>query len=357
MRVLITIAEMRTGGAERVVVTLARGLAEAGVEVGVAAARGELDAELGDLPRFAFGEHGRSPLGLAAGAVAVARGTRALRADVVHAHNIRASAFAQAGARLARPAHPPPVLSTFHGVDPGEDARAARILARSAAISCVSGDLAARLAATGAALSPVHVVGNAVAPAPTLTAADLAAIDAELGLAGAPVVAAVCRLVPAKALHRLLEAMPAVRVAVPSARLVIVGDGPERAALEGLASRAGLDGAVVFTGLRRDARRILGRAQVLAVSSASEGQPLAALEALAAGVPVVSTPVSGMRDLLDGGAGIVVDGPEGLADGLIAVLRDPDGAQRMGAAGRAAAAEHHSAAAMLAAYRALYAGL
>ncbi len=357
MRVLIAIAELRTGGAERVVVTLAHGLTAAGATVGVAGARGELDPEFAPAERFAFTDRGRSPLGLAAGALAVARGVRALRADVVHAHNVRASAFAQAGARLGRPAHPPPVLSTFHGVDPDEDGRAARILARSAAITCVSGDLAARLRSTGAALPPLSVVPNAVSPAPEVTPAERAALAAELGLTGEPVIAAICRLVPAKALQRLLEALPRVREAVPGTRLVVVGDGPDRASLEALAAQLGLAGSVIFTGLRPDARRILALAQVLAVSSASEGQPLAVLEALAAGVPVVSTPVSGMRDLLGTGAGTVVDRPGDLAEALIAVLRDPEGRARMGTIGRALVAERHSAAAMVAAYRALYEGV
>ena len=351
--VLIAIAEMRTGGAERVVVTLARGLADGGTRVGVAAAHGELDPELGTAKRFAFTDRGRSPLGLAAGALAVARGVRALSRRR-RARPQRPRQRVRAGRGAARPARAPPSRPQHlprgrprrgrtGGADPRPFGRDHVRLGRPRRALALDGRRAfpaqrrrqRRGAGAGRDGRGARRIGRRARPR---------------GRPGHR------RRLPARARQGAAppaEALPRVRAAVPGTRLVVVGDGPERAELEALAERLGLGNGVIFTGMRTDARRILSLAQVLAVSSASEGQPLAALRRSPRG-PVVSTPVSGMRDLLAGGAGVVVDRADDLAAGLIAVLSNPAGAARMGATGRAVVAERHSAAAMLTAYGALY---
>ena len=90
-----------------------------------------------------------------------------------------------------------------------------------------------------------------------------------------------------------------------------------------------------------------------------ENSPLAVLEALAAGTPVVSTPVSGMRGLLGGGAGVVVDDftPEALAAAIRELLHDPARRAAMGAAGAALVRERYSLEAMVAAYEGRYVAL
>ena len=88
------------------------------------------------------------------------------------------------------------------------------------------------------------------------------------------------------------------------------------------------------------------------LTSDSEGLPIAALEALAAGMPVVSTPVAGMRELLGSGAGTVVADftPTAVASATLAALRDPQARARQGAAGRRLVEERHSMAAMVERY-------
>ncbi|OLE36374.1 MAG: hypothetical protein AUG48_07590 [Actinobacteria bacterium 13_1_20CM_3_68_9] len=134
-----------------------------------------------------------------------------------------------------------------------------------------------------------------------------------------------------------------------------MGDGPLRRRLESLAEGLALTGAVRFTGLRRDARPLIARSDVVAFSSDWEGLPMVALEALAAGVPVVSTEVEGMSELLGTGAGVVVPpDADALAREIVALIRAPDRRAQMGRTGRERIATEFSVERMVAAYQGLY---
>jgi glycosyltransferase involved in cell wall biosynthesis len=199
------------------------------------------------------------------------------------------------------------------------------------------------------------VIPNAVALARPDPGAR-AALDAELGLGDGPLVGIVGRLVAQKAHEQFLAAMADVVRAVPAAQALVVGDGPRRAELEALAAASGLGGHVTFTGARRDARALIERFDVLVFSSRWEGLSIAALEALAAGTPVVSTDVEGMRELLAGGAGSLVPlgSADALASAVVELLRSPELRAGMGAAGRELVARRYAPDAMRDAYLALY---
>jgi glycosyltransferase involved in cell wall biosynthesis len=344
--VLLGSPTLQFGGAERLVVDLAGGLARRGHDVTVAAPPGPLGAELKALgvPLVELPERGRSALGAAEWVLRLAVLIRQLRPDVVHAHNVKVAVALGAAARLARGPRRPPVVATFHGVARDEYAAAARLLRAADAVACVSDDLAHGLRDAGYPARRLTVVRNAVA-AP-------AAIEPKRG----PQLVAVGRLVEQKNHERLLEAMALLLQRRPDARLTIVGDGPLRASLEASAAARGLDGAVEFTGVRPDVRRIVAHAELLVFSSDWEGLPIAALEALAEGTPVVSTPVEGMRELLDGGAGVRVDefSPAALARAIHELLGAPERRTAMAAAGRALIAEQYAPEAMLDAYETLY---
>jgi glycosyltransferase involved in cell wall biosynthesis len=113
---------------------------------------------------------------------------------------------------------------------------------------------------------------------------------------------------------------------------------------------------VEFTGARPDARALIAGADVLVVASDAEGHSIVTLEALAAGVPVVATPVAGMRELLGGGAGRIVGefSAEALAAATLELLRDPAERERAGRIGTALVAERFSAEAMVTAYETHY---
>jgi glycosyltransferase involved in cell wall biosynthesis len=140
------------------------------------------------------------------------------------------------------------------------------------------------------------------------------------------------------------------------ARFLIAGEGPLRATLEARRDELGLGARVTFLGPRSDARELMARADLVVFSSDWEGLSIAALEALAAGTPVVTTPVEGMGLLL-GDAGVVAPdfSPGALGGCIEALLADPHRRAAMGEAGRALVAQRFSPAAMLDAYERLYA--
>lgn len=149
----------------------------------------------------------------------------------------------------------------------------------------------------------------------------------------APLVGCVARLVPVKGVQHLLEAVPLIRAAVPRATVVFVGDGPLRADLERRAASLGLDGAVSFLGLQRDVARIIALCDVVVLPSLNEGMGRVAVEAFAAGRPVIGSRVSGLQDMVaDGETGFLVPPAdvESLARAIIRCLMDPLLAEAMG---------------------------
>lgn len=357
MRILVAIAEMSAGGAERVVVELAGGLARAGDDVTVLAGAGAFDDALsktGAERRFVPGR-GRSPHRFASAAWRMRRALREVRPDVIHAHNVKATAWALTGRRLAA-AGDVPVVTTFHGVQRDEYRVAAGVLRRADAIACVSRDLLEGLAAAGVPRGRMDVIHNSVPEPEPLAAAARARLDAELGLGDAPVVALVGRLVPQKAPQRFLRAVATLGERRRDLRFLVVGDGPLRPELELLARELGLGARVVFTGVRDDARELIARSELVVFSSEWEGMPMVALESLAAGVPIVTTDVEGMRELLAGGGGVVVDhDSQAIASAAAELLDDDQRRRELGASGQETVRREFGVERMVERYRALYA--
>lgn len=177
---------------------------------------------------------------------------------------------------------------------------------------------------------------------------------AELGLRDdEPVIGHVGRLVPVKN-HRLLLAAYARLTATPS-RLLLVGDGPERPALEQEVARLGLSEQVTFLGIREDVADLLAAMDLFVLSSHSEGLPLAILEAMAAGLPVVATEAAG-QDVVTPATGRLVpnDDPARLAAAMAELIDDPARRARLGAAAAAEARRRYSLQVMADSYAALY---
>jgi glycosyltransferase involved in cell wall biosynthesis len=178
-----------------------------------------------------------------------------------------------------------------------------------------------------------------------------------LGVPGhGPVVGTVGRLDPVKDHATLLAAFRLVRETVPAARLVIVGDGEMRSALEALVELYGLGAHVTFLGERLDVATLLPRFDVFVLPSFNEGLSLALLEAMACARPVVSTDVGAAAGLVrDGAAGLLVPAkdPGALAAAVLRILRNPAEAARMGAAARRLVQERYDVGHTVAAYLAL----
>jgi glycosyltransferase involved in cell wall biosynthesis len=149
------------------------------------------------------------------------------------------------------------------------------------------------------------------------------------------VVLAVGRLVPIKRVDRLLRAFAAIAADVPTARLYLVGDGPEREALLAEASALGIADRLGHVGWTSDTATWYAASDVVALTSESEGTPLALIEAAAAGRSVVATDVGGVADVvIDGQTGFVVprNDEHALAMRLRELLLDEELRGRMGAA-------------------------
>jgi glycosyltransferase involved in cell wall biosynthesis len=172
-----------------------------------------------------------------------------------------------------------------------------------------------------------------------------------------PVVGTAARLVPIKGVLDLVRAFAVVRAEVADVRLEIAGSGPERPRLEHEIDVLRLAGAVKFLGWRPDLPQLLPSWDIFALASFDEGFGIAALEAMAAGLPVVATAVGGVPELVsDGNTGFLV--PRGdvaaLAARLRVLLLDPERRLAMGAAGRARARAEFSIERMVSAVAAVY---
>jgi glycosyltransferase involved in cell wall biosynthesis len=172
-----------------------------------------------------------------------------------------------------------------------------------------------------------------------------------------PVIGCITKMRPKKNLPGLVQAFAAVREAVPEAKLIIAGDGPERAALEATIVALDLTNSVHLLGLRHDTPELLNAFDVTALFSTTEASPLAVLEAAACGLPVVSTEVGEVLQMIDDGrTGFLV--PQGdsnaLADKLITLLKNPTLRAEMGTAARTLMVERFSIAASVRAREALF---
>ncbi len=192
----------------------------------------------------------------------------------------------------------------------------------------------------------VRVIDNAVAPSDTVDAREPAA----------PLVGLVGRVVPVKDVGTFLRACRLVADELPSARFVVIGplthDGEYVQRMRDLAET--LELPVEFTG-EADPAAWYPRLDALVLTSRSEAQPLVALEAMAAGVPVIATAVGGCPELL-AGCGVLtpVADPAATARGVLAVLESPALRLRLGGAGRARVAAAHAPARLSRAFSELY---
>jgi rhamnosyl/mannosyltransferase len=279
---------------------------------------------------------------------------RRVRPDVVHTHAAKPGVLGRVAARLAGV---PVVVHTFHGhilrgyYGPATTwllRRMERLLARlTDRIVAVSEEVKQDLVRCGVAPpEKIDVIPLGLDLGPFLAGdTHRGAFRRELGLDGAaPLVGIVGRVFPIKNHRLFLRAAARVAAGEPEARFVVVGDGILRGEMEALARDLGIGDRAVFTGWRRDLPRIYADLDLLVVSSDNEGTPVSAIEAMAAGCPVVATRVGGLPDLVqDGETGRLVPpgDPEALAAAILGLLRDRERARRMGEAGRERARERY----------------
>jgi glycosyltransferase involved in cell wall biosynthesis len=180
----------------------------------------------------------------------------------------------------------------------------------------------------------------------------------ELGVPeGAFVIGIVARLSPVKDHGTLLRAIASLRDRIPSLHCVLVGDGPERGAIEALATSLGIRDVVHLAGERTQPPNLHGLFDVSVLCSTTEAFPNSVLEAMAAARPVVATDVGGTPDAVhEGTTGLLVrpSDPSRLADAILRLYQEPALRAKLGNAACAAARAGYSAETVIRQVEALY---
>ena len=253
------------------------------------------------------------------------------KADLIHAHMFPSSIW---GALLSRTTGVP--LVTRDPTWSGERTRTRTYAYRywigptAKVVISPSALVAKSIEEEGVPPAKIRVIVNGV---PRDEALARTAARAELGLdPDAWVIGIIANLREEKAHEVLLQAFARLRGEGRSASLCLVGDGPRREALEAEARRLGVMEDVVWAGNRADARRLASAFDTAVICSNWEGLPLAALEVLAAGVPLVASRVGVLPSVVEGDAGLLFEAgdDEGLARELVRLMDDVDLARRVG---------------------------
>jgi glycosyltransferase involved in cell wall biosynthesis len=292
-------------------------------------------------------------------AVQIARLIKAHDISVVHCHHYTPYVYGLLAARLANVR----LVFTEHGKLSDHAPSPKRRLVNpflsmlGGRVCSVSADLKQHMVAEGFPARRIQVVYNGIDPGHRPTSSERLAAREALGVpSGAFVAGTVGRLDPVKNLRVMLQAHALLLEKHPDARAVIVGDGPERAALEAHAADLGIAGSVVFAGYRSDVRALMAAFDAYVNTSTYEGVSLTILEAMATSLPVVAVPVGGNPEVvIDHETGVLVPpSARAVADALSLLVLDPRRRRRMGDAGRWRVIRHFSIARMVGDYASAY---
>lgn len=348
LRIVHLLAPAEVGGLEQVVHSLAVGQVERGHQVSVIGFNYEGRTEHPLAQRLAAAGIDARIIPLSArGYLAEKRTIRsllkALRPDLVHSHGMRVDVMV-GGIPSATGI---PAVATVHGMTGGtwkmrlyERIHLASLRQRDAVIA-VSQPLVELLARQGVRRERVHFIANAWSATSEPLPREAARRELRLPFdRSARVVGFVGRLSHEKGADVLVEAMTALRDLPVHA--VFIGDGPERVALETLAASLDVASRVHFCGSVLGASRLMKAFDVFALTSRTEGTPIALLEAMAHGVPIVATRVGGVPDVVSSREALLVPSMHapGIAAAIRAIVDDPDaGARRVNAASARLTAE------------------
>jgi glycosyltransferase involved in cell wall biosynthesis len=287
---------------------------------------------------------------LAALIVRMAAELRRRRVQILHSYLFDANVVGPLAGRLAGV---PVVMISKRSLDRHTRAHrrlAARLANRLAWRVTVPADAVRRHvhATEGCPLDKIAVIANGI---------DLARVPVASPCDG-PVIGTVGRLESRKGHADLLDAVPLILNGTPGARFVVVGDGPEAATLARRARSLGIADRVEMRGMVLEGARLLSQMSLFVLPSHVEGMSNALLEAMAAGLPVVATDVGGNGEVVVAGqTGLLVPpgDREALAEAVLLLLKDPERARAMGAAGRVRVRQHFTVERMVDRLQSLYA--
>lgn len=352
--ILFAIETLSVGGAERVVINLANGLDRSrwAPHVVCLSTAGDLAQDLDDVPLHVLDKRPGLDFSIFG---KLRRLADEIRPVLINTHLWTANTWTRAalGRRL-------PIVVTEHNRDIWKDwyhrAIDRWLAKRTAALVAVSEDAAAFYRDTvGVPAGLIRVIRNGI-DVKRYAQGKGEAIRTELGIPDdAFLIGSVGRLVPQKNYGRLIDAFAILLKDHPRCRLILFGDGPERDLLHAKAVDNGSISRIVFAGTRGDIPDCLAALDLFILSSDREGHPLTALEAQAAGVPIVLTNVGGSGEAIarkgQDMAGILVHpDAQALAVAMVDLVGNKDKRRRMGALARVIAAEQFDTTHMLGAY-------
>lgn len=355
------IARLNMGGPALHVAYLSAGLRERGYGTTLVAgslARGEesmayVAQDLGvPIIRLNALKRDISPLRDAMSVIRLASLIRMQRPHILHTHTAKAGAIGRLAALLAGDARPPIIVHTYHGhvlrgyFDPLRAAafkQIERVLARvSTVLIAVSPQVRDDLVRLGVAPPEKFAVVRLGIGLDERIPAHSNGRAETRRLMGIPderfIVGWIGRMTGIKRTDDVLLAVRKLRERGVDACLCMVGDGPDRDHVEQKARELGIVRHTLFLGYQEDVAQYFAAFDAMVLPSANEGTPVTAIEALAAGRPVVATRVGGVPDVVrDGEDGFLVEPSDvdALADRLATLARDPGLRERMGATGRA----------------------
>ncbi|MEM9742743.1 MAG: glycosyltransferase [Pseudomonadota bacterium] len=358
INLLMLVLNLDVGGQERMLIELATGLQSTEYRPMICCleTRGELAsvAESNGIEVLALERRS----GRSLGAVRQLRKLlRSRKVGLLHSHNEPALLFGAAATAATRVKH----VHTKHGM--GSASSLAQLLVRAAlrtvdfAVS-VSDELAERLKGEGVAEHRIAAISNAINLTPFLAIhrEPLRSTGSGSRQSG-PVIGHVARLSEIKNQKLLLQVFSRFRKAVPTAKLVIVGDGPERSQLENIAHELQVADAVQFLGQRTDIPDLLESFDWFALTSRSEGTPISVIEAMAAGLPVTATDVGGLAALVkhdQTGLLASLDDSDTQLENWLRLAGDETARTRMGARARDFVTANYGLSKMVYAYASLY---
>jgi glycosyltransferase involved in cell wall biosynthesis len=360
VRILRVIARLNVGGPALHVAYLTAGLRSRGYDTTLVAgslARGEdsmaFVADARDVQVIRIDELGReiSPFRDLVATVRLARLIRRERPDILHTHTAKAGTVGRVAALLAGGRRPPIVVHTFHGhvlrgyfgpLRTWFFRQLERWLARhTTALIAVSPQVRDDLVALGVAPAERFVVVRlGVELGERVTGEQDGRTESRRYLGIGPerfAVGWIGRMTPVKRTDDVLVAFKQLRETGVDAVLCLVGDGPDRPQLEQRAHELGVIRDTLFLGYQEDVAPFYAAFDALILPSSNEGTPVSAIEALAAGRPVVATRVGGVPDVVqEGEDGFLVEpgATDDLAERLARLAREPELRERMGRAGR-----------------------
>jgi glycosyltransferase involved in cell wall biosynthesis len=242
--------------------------------------------------------------------------------------------------QIARVSGVPVIIRTEHLpyllTDEAERVRYTNALQDVDRIVCVSNEARASFVAGGVPGDLLTVIRNGIPAYPVRRGRDRARASLGLG-AHARMVLTVARYAEQKGHRTLLDAVPAVLTCEPQAHFVWVGTGPLEEAMRWAIHQRGLDEHVILLGGRSDVPDLMAAADLFVLPSRFEGLPLAVLEAMVAGLPVVATRVCGTAEAVqDRVTGLLVEpgDSKALAAAISKLLAEPQRATQFGARGR-----------------------